>query len=120
MAKATNFKMWTRVEDGSTLEVSATGSNNNFRIEVVVVPSTGAQTVWQQSDVVPGPATLKLVSPRNYGAGVLIELRGTAPAKVEFESRIIKTDGSVHGKPYRFSAGPSGAEHRATIVIVTK
>ncbi len=108
-----NVKIWSRVGNGSTLELSVTGGVE-AKARLLVDDDRSTELNWDDSALRPGPMQYALTAPYDY----VVRL-----------SLVVKTgdDGSVeaaiagHGQPWSFSpAGRPGELFRATIVIHTK
>jgi hypothetical protein len=115
-----NLKIWSRVQAGSTLEVSCESSANTFDAWARFLPTTGNEEAWSKADLVPGPKRKRLTV--SSAVRIAISFLGTQNQDVVVNARIVKADGSVHGEPYRETFRGKGGDTpaRATLVIALK
>ena len=112
-------KFWINVPDGSELFAKASGTSDNFNVDMSVDSSGNDDTVLNHAKIVVG-TRLKLHSPNHYAITIRINFAGTPSPTVNFEARITKPDGTQHGSDYTFTVSdPAGSPYRALIGIVT-
>jgi hypothetical protein len=93
-------KQWSRVADGSTLEIVITGTTKDEAISASVDWLDSANNGKEEPvDTVSGkPTKLKLKSPRAYSVDVLVHF--VTKATVTIDVRVVKPDGTTHGAPF--------------------
>jgi hypothetical protein len=112
-------RIWTLVPDGSELFAKATGTNDNFSIDMSVDSSAKDHAVVNHAKIVAG-AKIKLHAPNQYAITVRINFAGTPSPTVSFSARITVPGGAQHQDDYKFSVSdPKGSPYRAVIGIIT-
>jgi hypothetical protein len=112
-------KHWINVPDGSELFAKATGTSDNFSIDMTVQSTGDDDTVVNHAKIVAG-ARIKLHSPNRYSITIRINFAGIPSPTVSFEARITKPGGAQHGTDYKFTVSDSTGSHdEALIGIVT-
>ena len=114
------YKLWTKVPNGSRLEVSLDSEDEEFVGGARLVDDQGVEEPWTHEQLHPGPMPRKLSVPRVYTVRVRVAFTGKETATVEIKARIVKQDGANHGDPYSYTvSGKNEDIERATIVIAT-
>lgn len=115
-----NLKIWSRVPQGSTLELSAASPEETFDVRARYVPTDGNSEVWLRPDLVPGPKRKRLTS--TSVVRLLVSFLSAEEQDVEVRARVVKPNGTVHGDPYRETFRGKGGDEpvRVTLVIALR
>ena len=115
-----SLKIWARVPDGSTLSLWVTPTSGSCIAAARLRRDDGTEQQWLSSQLIPGPKTTTVRSPRDYVVTVRIEFTGAGENAAEVHAKVGKPDGTTHGSEYQYDvAGGKGDDARSTIVIQT-
>jgi hypothetical protein len=107
-------RKWTRVPDGSSLELRIAGEHVAAYAHL---SSEGAESNWSHTEVVRGTRQA-LSAPSSYD--VRVEIAFATAGSARLDCRIVKPDGSTYGKPYRLDlSGKAGEIAHAEIRALT-
>lgn len=106
------------VPNGSTLTIKANATPPNVRVTIKMMQDDGTTRTFSSGQVVNKTITIPIVSPRLYTMAVIMEFAGAATT-LQFDARVTKPDGTLHGAPFRFSATRPPAVHHAQISVFT-
>lgn len=115
---------WLRVPPGSTFEVALEPEDGEFTSTGQVF-RFGRRRLPDQSfrdeDVRPGPKVVQLKASTDYIVDLMVSFVGNTRATATARARVVKSDGTLHGRPRAVELkGKHGDEpETVTIVLVT-
>lgn len=113
-----------RIPDGSKLCISIVEGPNALPGTMVgsarLLLENGAEEIWDDAQVHPGPKCKKLSSPKGYTWRVRVAFTSPTVQTAIVHATITRPDGKIFGEPYAepFS-GKNGDIARATIMALT-
>ncbi len=120
-----SFQPWARVRPASTLFVAVESESDTItagaRLLIDHPDGTTEERLWEDSEVRPGPMELGLQAGRMYALRVRVGFSDADEAEAVITARILRPNGSVHGKPYDYCvSGVNGDVGRSTITIAMR
>ena len=112
---------WITVPDGSTLEIQATGSDQNFNVSWIEIIQPGTSRVVPPEDAL---LTYKeiLARPKGYAVTVAIAFLSENPTTVTITATVTKPGGMAFGGPRapHICTGVKGETDSVMVIAVTK
>jgi hypothetical protein len=115
-----SIKIWAKVPGGSTLAVSVVETAGACIAAARLREDDGTEEEWVHSQLVPGPQTKTVSSPRDYVVTLRVEFTATGTSTASIRAQVTKPNGDVYGSTYSYDvSGAKGDEKRATILVQT-
>lgn len=117
-------KLFVLVPDGSELELTLASESEDFTAMGEARDSTTpdkALKKWTHTQLVNKTVKLPLESPERYVVLIDVVFTGQKQATVDMEAKIVRSDGSMHSKPWQTSmSGKKPAVDSRVVNILTK
>ena len=115
-----SIKIWAKVPDGSTLAVSVVQVSGTCVAAARLREDDGTEEEWLHSQLVPGPKTKVVNSPRDYVVTLRVEFTGSGANTAGIRAQVNKPNGDAFGKSYSYDvSGAQGNDARATVLVQT-
>jgi hypothetical protein len=120
-----NLFLKSRIPDGSKLCISIGEGEGtpegSFVGSARLVLESGAEEIWPDEQIHPGPKCKKLASANGYAWRVRVAFTSADKQTAVIRAEVRKPDGNLFGKSYEYAVtGKNGDIQRATIIAATE